>query len=299
MTEIFRSESSSNRPVAGPDGRPSAYGVGDDRQHRLLRELPRLGRFIGSRPSDAANLARMAVRVRAEGRHKAYRTIVGTHHKVLTVYMLKIFRLYALVTGQRFAMGMDQSLDYGADVLMDHHSAFSFDRLPDRLRGVHICRDPRDLVISSVFYHQKSAEAWLLEPDLWVKGTYQDHLKSLGSFHEKAVFEMEHEAGRNIEDMLAWKARAGVAEFKYEELVSRDASRVFQQGLAAAGTFSERELALLTALFDLYALNGPLSRSRHMRDPKPEQWRDHFDSALRREFETRFPGAVEQLGYSW
>jgi hypothetical protein len=45
-------------------------------------------------------------------RNKGPRILVGTHHKVLTVFMMQVFRDFARITDRRISVGMGDEVDY-------------------------------------------------------------------------------------------------------------------------------------------------------------------------------------------
>ncbi len=225
--------------------------------------------------------------------------LVGTHHKALTVYLGRVFRTFAALTGRNYSFGTGDGVDSTAEVLIDHHSRFDFDALGTSFRGLHIRRDPRDLLVSCMFYHQKSSEAWLHEPREELGGrTYQEHVNGLPDNEARLLFELENSAGYNISNMLAWDyQRPGITEFTYEELISPDRSRVFKN--AAKHWFdNSQETTVLLSLFDYFSITGAATvGSKHVRNPRSGQWREHFTPPVAKAFDKAFPDAVERLGY--
>ena len=263
-----------------------------------LDDVPRILNFMLTDPVAVWAILRYSKEIIGQANDR--KILVGMHHKALTIYMLKIFRVYSLLTRKNFSMGQGEGVDYLADILMDHHSEFNFEKLRKPFRGVHVYRDPRDLVVSSVFYHQKSEESWLHVKGNWIEGyTYQEYILGLDNIREKILFEMEYASKKNINDMLSWTFSDSIVEFKYEDLISDQGFLIFRRGLEESAAFSECEINLLAKLFELYALDGPLSPSDHVRNPNPGQWKQYFDNDLKDEFELKFPGCIEKLGYSW
>ena len=74
--------------------------------------------------------------------------LIGTHHKVLTVYFIRVFRVFAMATGRTISVGMGEDNDLSCDIVIDHHSRFPDTANTSGARGIHVTRDPRDLLIS-------------------------------------------------------------------------------------------------------------------------------------------------------
>ncbi len=225
--------------------------------------------------------------------------VVGTHHKALTVYLHNVFRSFSRLTRRSFSHGTGEELDYGADVLFDAHSRIDFERLSGPYVGLHVRRDPRDMLVSAAFYHQKAGEPWLLKPDDALGGmSYQAHVRSLPDFEAVLLFEMAWETGRILQRMADWDyGRPEFVEFRYEDLIGPSAVDTFSQGIASWG-LSTGEAALLADLFSLLAVGGAASRkSTHIRNPEPGQWRKHFTDRVSQEFSARFGQSLTALGY--
>ena len=225
--------------------------------------------------------------------------LVGTHHKVLTVYLSKTFLLFGGVTGRRVSIGRGPDTDTSAAIVLDHHSQFDPALLDGTRFGLHVRRDPRDLLVSAAHYHRRATEPQLLRPRRELGGrSYRDHVNSLATFEEVLLFELDHSAGGNVRDMVEWDYDSSpLTELRYEDLVTPSGGEV----LAAAivdWPLPARERTMLVRAFDHYsAFGGGHRRGTHIRDPRSGQWTEHFTPAVQAAFDTRFPGAVARLGY--
>lgn len=85
--------------------------------------------------------------------------LIGTHHKTGTVWLLSIFKKICYSYSLNFYNGLQSNLPEQFDVFFQTHSKFDLDSFDDEFRGIHLIRDPRDVVISGSFYHQKAIEA--------------------------------------------------------------------------------------------------------------------------------------------
>jgi len=157
--------------------------------------------------------------------------LVGTYHKTGTVWMNTIFREIALEFNLRFSYGHDQISPSGVDIIFDNHSGFELKTLPIDYRGLHVIRDPRDLILSGCFYHQKSNEAWLHKPKAkFGDSTYQEKINSYASFDDKLLFEMEQMGKSTVQKMLKWDyENPNFFEVKYENLINDTDLLLFHQ----------------------------------------------------------------------
>lgn len=223
--------------------------------------------------------------------------LVGTHHKCLTVFLGQMFKSFSMLTGKSISVGRGASIDYSRHILFDHHSEFDFERLKLSFAGIHVRRDPRDVLVSSAFYHRTSKERWLHRADPSLQGkTYQEFVNSLPSFEQILLFELDHASGNAIETMVRWNYHdARFCEFSYEELISEDASRVFLGKIS--NRFPQSYTNLIGALFEMFAHNGALAKRRHIRNPSSGQWRKHFTPRVSDAFNERFGEDLVRLGY--
>lgn len=229
---------------------------------------------------------------------KGPKILVGTHHKVLTAYMVRVFRAFAFITNRSISVGMAENVDYSADVIFDHHSQFDFSKFDCEYVGIHFRRDPRDIVVSAGFYHKRSDEPQLHVPSEEFGGnTYQEYVNAMESMEDVFLFELDHSAGINIRQMLQWDYARGFIELKYEDLITPEGGRVFRQALDR-WPLSTLEKSLLGGLFDYYSVFGIGGRKNlHVRDPRSKQFEKYFSEKLHREFNARFPNAPSNLWY--
>ncbi|MEL7444657.1 MAG: hypothetical protein AAGK02_02455 [Pseudomonadota bacterium] len=225
--------------------------------------------------------------------------LVGTHHKALTVFISRVFRAFASVTGRSWDISNGKKLNYSRTVLIDHQSWFDFDRVEQDYFGLHIIRDPRDLLVSSAHYHTRSDEKWLHRPMEKFGGkTYAEAIAELPSLEERMLFELRNSTGRTIRGMLDWDYhRPGFVEMRYDQLIGKGAVERFRQAIEA-WPVSQGEKELLAGLFRYFSLGEPGTRqSKHIRNPKSGQWEEHFTPRVRSAFDAAFPKAIARLGF--
>jgi hypothetical protein len=165
---------------------------------------------------------------------------------------------------------------------------------------MHLIRDPRDVLISAMHYHRKSTEAWLHEPiPGYDRITYQAALRSLPTKLEKYVFELEHSTAGTIRDLLAWRyGRANCFEARYEDL-RLDTQLEYWRRITSFLGFRGADQKIVDRRFWQNSLFGGLSRlgNRHVRSGEVAQWKREFTRDLAFAFLTKFPDALQTLGY--
>ncbi len=201
--------------------------------------------------------------------------------------------------------------------------------------GVHLIRDPRDVVVSGYFSHKKShpTDGW---PELI------EHRQRLNSIDQEEGLLAEIEfSGPTIDLMGAWDyAQASVLELRYEEVIRDPYAWLLKAGLHW-GIVSECDLSagddLRSLINRVFASIRKVSRNRlkwqwtvpavpagtfldiayrhrferitkgrkrgqedtgsHYRKGVAGDWKAHFSERVAARFEERFPGMIEKLGY--
>jgi hypothetical protein len=241
--------------------------------------------------------------------------LVGTNHKTGTHWMRKVFTHLAGLLSVRFhdlsyssgfrsdeakCRAFEDAVRGGARaIIFENHSCFPFltaDVASD-CRGIHMIRDPRDVIISSAKYHEWSHEDWLhvSRPDFDGR-TYQEQIRSLASFRDKLIFEMAHSAGTNIRAMTEFDGGGCLVDVKYESLITDTEMRVWQEICVTLG-LEAHEMESAKIAFWEHSLFGNARRTAHVQSGRSEQWRQHFDDGLYAELDRRFPGCLERLCY--
>ena len=251
------------------------------------------------------------------------------HHKVATVLLTKVFREVGLANGWTFHVlrGRQTQAPRNPGVTLFSHAGDA-ETFAKPFVGVHVVRDPRDVIVSGYLYHRRTAEAWCVNQDFstapsiafpqvpysqehrseaWKRDylrslngkSYQEHLLSL-SPEEGLIFEMKHYGAWTIESMLEWNyAQAGVLELKFEALMgSYDATfcSVFEHlGLSgkqhAAGmcAAAKHDLSKKSA--------AEVAAIQHVSAREPSKWRHYFTEEHHAAFRELFGDALVKLGY--
>lgn len=241
-------------------------------------------------------------------RQDQIRILVGTHHKTGTIWMGSMFRNLSNRLGRLFYNGVWREAPADVDVFIQNNSAFApqylaaLDQQARGWRGIHVIRDPRDVIVSGCFYHQKSEEKWLHRPsDEFGGRTYQEAINSFGSAEAQLRFEMEKRGADTISYMLAWNyAQPNFIEMKYETLIRDDDLVEFGKVFSHLGLEGEEMKVALEVAYNNSLFGGMKEQKGaklHLRSGDAGQWRAHFTPALVDHFKTLFPGVLVRLGY--
>jgi Sulfotransferase domain len=226
--------------------------------------------------------------------------VIGCHHKTGTQWMGALFQTIAKGTNLKFLNGVQRSLKGDENIFFQVDSLIDLNKLPP-YRGIHIIRDPRDIIVSGMFYHEKTKEEdWLMIKDAKFGGlSYQDKLASLNSFRDKCVFEMDNRGGQTIKQISLWNYKnRNMFEVKYEDLIQDYRLDIFSTmfrflGFGGLSLAYCLESAWYTSLF-----SGKVRKSGvHVRSGAPKQWEKYFTKGLAQDFLDRFGDVLVRLGY--
>ncbi|MGF1476464.1 MAG: sulfotransferase domain-containing protein [Geminicoccaceae bacterium] len=236
--------------------------------------------------------------------------LIGTHHKTGSVWMRELFQAIARELGLPFERlpahqwpeDMDRPAAPSPRILFQDHSFFAL--VPESVvaAGIHVVRDPRDVLISAANYHGYAQERWLLRKRSdFGDRSYQEVIRAL-DFPDAVRFEMRHSAGRAIRDMVGFDAQEVFLTVAYEDLISErrleHASALFSH-LGFDGEHLARciEIFLDPAISKITAQGAVQADSDHIQSGEAGQWRYLYDEALLAAFRERFGDAPERLGY--
>jgi len=196
----------------------------------------------------------------------------------------------------------DGPVPFPVGIVRDIHSQwFAKGRYEPGDRFLHVIRDPRDIVISSMHYHRTSGEKWLHRPDELFGGqTYQQALNSLPDDKERLIFEMNHASGKTINEMCSWPyGRGDCFETKYETLLNNGDEEFGKAARHLGLRGKEIDFAVSAFLKNSLAdgARHKITSGIHIRSGAAEQWRTVYDRELKQAFTDRFPGALSLLGY--
>lgn len=134
-------------------------------------------------------------------------SIIGVHHKCLTVLMATFAKEASENVGKRIHIGEQKDLDeMNVDIWVEKKSQIDLSLLKRSYRLIHIIRNPKELICSGYYYHlNPCCEGWCRKEkysseNVVLDTTYQKHLQSL-DFARGLQFEMRESSYRQIRDI--------------------------------------------------------------------------------------------------
>ena len=200
-----------------------------------------------------------------------------------------------------------QSTPVAHAVLVDYHSTTP--ELCDvaGARGIHMIRDPRDMLISAIRYHQTSDESWLDEPNKAFGGkTFRQKLFSFESFTDRLRFELDTYMGEEIERMSRFLDRPdqGIIfrTVRYEDLIVDEDMQLFHELCVHLGLNGEHIIHALRAYWQSSIFGEMRSQldggsHRHIRVARAAQWRGMLDEQTLGVIHERIGSHIVRLGY--
>ena len=257
-------------------------------KHLIRQFVHRLMRKPARRPNRAS----------PSGTRFEHKLLVGTHHKCATVWMASIFKSLCRDLGMTFYSGQLETLPQTFDVWHEDHSRFGDGIDFAYCRGLHIVRDPRDVIVSACRYHQTSDESQLHIPLEKFGGlTYQEKLNSLETFDRQLLFEMEHSAGSTVRDIIKWDyQQPAFFEAKYEDLMRDEDLFLFHRIFTFLGLPANLLPFALETAYNNSLFSGKVT-TKHVRSGRLNQWRDYFQPVHKEKFIDLFGDALIKLGY--
>ncbi len=236
-------------------------------------------------------------------RRKPPLILIGTHHKAGTHWLAGIFRSIAETFSLQLLEGDQPAALQDNELFFQDHSVFDLASI-GRYRGIHMIRDPRDIIVSGCFYHLRAEEEWLHIPRQRYGGlSYVEKINSFQSMQEKLLFEMEHIGVLTLNDMLSWNYKnKQFLEIKYEELINDQEltgfRRIFEFLQKGRTPLSSAPLdELLSLAHDNSLFSGKVEDGDHVRSGETSQWHRYFDQALSQRFLELFGDILIRLGY--
>jgi hypothetical protein len=225
-----------------------------------------------------------------------------THHKSGTVWFANVLHAVAVRYGMSFAQTESATLPADARVVLHMNSGIDLDALP-ALRGSHMIRDPRDVVVSGYHYHRWSYEPWLHVPRDDLDGqSYQQHLNAL-SLHDGLLAEIR-ESAPVIRQMTDWNYDdPRFLELRYEDAIL-EGDLTFRRVFEHYG-FHPRAVDRAIRLAQSFSFErvtrrrvGQVAGRSHYRSGRSGQWRDVFTDEHIALFDQVTDRAAHRLGYA-
>lgn len=265
------------------------------------------------------------------------------HHKCASSWINRILWNVTAELGLNFRSFHDDALFEGAlpeaierlalDVVSLRNARWDHTECYPEGIGLHVIRDPRDIIVSAYFSHLKTHR--LLSDEM---ADERERLSKL-SKEEGLIAEMSGISERTLRDLDAWQygKLPGVLEFKMEEFTVHHAEE-FPRVLEHFGWFQKgsgdplgsrfwalanrahrhskgwtllrrRQRAMteggLRRILDRLSFRklsggrkpGQENASSHYRKGKAGDWQNHFTPEVTAAFKEKYPGLVTKLGY--
>jgi hypothetical protein len=262
------------------------------------------------RPTNTGQCSKPS-QIREEDLSKDDATIVGYfgHHKAGSTWISLITQDICAQSGLKVVVhegsgrfGGDLERYYKEnpfDFLILLNADYTFIRYVN-VKGFHVVRDPRDIVVSGYFSHFYS------HPDEgWPKLThYRRYLRTL-SKDEGLLREMEFLAGV-LYEMISWDYdTATILQLRFEDLIKDPMyhfTKVFRFLEIVPQKASEEELKGILEKYSFEKLSGgrrPGSedQAHHYRKGTPGDWRNHFNEQHKDYFKKLYNPLLLKLGY--
>lgn len=230
--------------------------------------------------------------------------LVGTFHKTGTTLVWKILQdlahfgqfdlwnigMYPDEADKPWLVGFDWWSDFD-------HNGLDVAQFPT----VAMIRDPRNVLVSSMKFHKVSAEPWLHVPRGELGGqTYQQALCALETDEERFHFELKHQGGSTIADMLAAKRNPAHAETLFlplEDLMGDYTLSAYKRMWEHLG-LSDAYLPLAMAVAFQHSVFRPgFRKSKHITSGRPKVWQQTLPQSVLDALDEAYPNAAEELGY--
>lgn len=192
-------------------------------------------------------------------------------------------------------------------VFVDYHSA-----VPDLSKcknergasGIHIVRDPRDMVLSAIRYHLVSDEAWLHQKnDAFGGMSYQQKLTSYETIEDRIRFELDHYMGRAIRQMGSFDRQGVFRDVMYEDLIVDKDMMLWHElmvGLGLGGRDIIRGLGAYwqSSVFGEMKEAAVSGTHKHIRDSRAKQWEAQLSAQGLKIIQDVFEDQIVGLGYT-
>lgn len=251
------------------------------------------------------------------------------YHKSGTVLFNKILNNISVMYNLNYIQiyGYTDIIPAEADIVLFSHSIVSKRIFKNSFIGVHIVRDPRELIISGYLYHKRTKEEWcttihnkinlnfpyiptFLEQSSEVekinyinslKGTsYQAMLKNL-SQEQGIIFEINNYSGWTIDCIDKWDYKNDkIMEVKFENIM-KNFNEEFSDIVKWLG-FKDDEIANIISSIQEYDISNfskeDLKKNNHISNEGFSKWEKYFSKTHKRIFKQRYPQLLQKLSYT-
>lgn len=223
--------------------------------------------------------------------------VLCTHHKTGGMWFRQLILSITRPYGMRSQYVEKQAIRPGTDFVFARVEEFDQRLLAGRsFRGVHVIRDPRDMVVSGYEYHKRTKEPWCIAPDPRYGGlSYQQYLHSISEY-EGLMAEIGWVASKSGGAMAAWDYdQPEFLEIRYEDAIA-DEHGTFERVFRWLRV-SERAMAMGLAAVDELTLSRGGAVRGHARSGQPGEWRDRLGPDHIARFKEVMGDLVVKVGY--
>lgn len=288
---------------------PAGFGPKVQRStlRRLREELPgfvKKNRGLLVQPEFWSLMGRLAAtRATDPVRQKAGDPVlfVATHHKVMTTYFNAVLRLLGMGLGLPYQNVNTEHPASGARLVLSMHGKLDLPRLAP-YRGVHVMRDPRDMIVSGYHYHKWTHEEWVHRPD--ENGlSYQEKLNRANK-RSGLFMEIDHFIFFYRDTLERWNLDdPDILEVSYDALMGPDRDAEYARIFSHLG-LSGRHHALAVDLMRLFEAgsrtgrkNGTVAQKSHLRSGKSGQWQAELEPDHLAYIERELGPVLRKFGY--
>jgi hypothetical protein len=200
----------------------------------------------------------------------------ATHHKVMTTYFNAVFRLLGFGLNRRYQRVHIEQPDPASKLVLSMHGKLDLPALRP-YRGVHLMRDPRDMIVSGYHYHKWTHEPWVHRPDE-AGVSYQQKLNRADK-RDGLFMEIDHFIFFYRATLEAWDTDdPDILEVRYDDLMGPERDALYERMFGHLG-LEGQDLALATDLMRLFEAKrrtgrktGGVAQKSHLRSGKSGQW---------------------------
>ncbi|MBF9032138.1 hypothetical protein HKCCE3408_17195 [Rhodobacterales bacterium HKCCE3408] len=245
-----------------------------------------------------------SVRARAEPRPAdAPMLWIGTHHKAMTTYFNAVLRFFAYAGRMNFRKISLEQPPEGTQLFLSNHSKMELTSLAP-YRGIHLMRDPRDMIVSGYHYHKWTNETWAHRPDEAGR-SYQQKLNTVDT-RSGLFMEIDHFTFFYREQLEAWNMEdPDILEVSYEDLMGEGRDQLYHDIFAHLGVPAEQAgIGVdLMRLFEAKRRTGRAkdavrAKHQHIRSGRKEQWREELSPDHLDYIEAQLGPVLRKFGYS-
>jgi hypothetical protein len=226
---------------------------------------------------------------------------VSVHHKSMTTYFHAVLKCLAFMTNSSFELVHTRPKPVVARFVLFTHSRLHLDAALS-YRGVHVMRDPRDMIVSGYHYHKWAAERWLHRLDENGE-SYQEKLNRVCK-SEGLFLEIDHFIFMNRKVLEEWDLEdENILEVKYEDLMAPGREALYGAIFQHLG-FEGRELATALSLMRAFeassrsgSRSGKVTERSHLRSGRTRQWEDELGAEHLHYIERELGHVIRKFDY--